>query len=301
MITIQLTIIFYLLLLCHQPSIALLVSSPSATISPYNTRLGFRTSSSDIVNQRSLTKTSLSSLTPQDATSILLSSNDDIVLKSLAEALGYLIGAASILLYTPIAVRIIRTKSANGLAISTWWLKLTSFTCTDIYNIRNGFPIAAYSESIIITLEAIIVLGLVTYYQHRLNATTFILLGCYIIFSTYALYGATDEWINIGQVTSIILSTSALLPQLKQNADRQTSGDYSPITASLATVGCILRIFTTVQLADSDTLILLNYGVALILNLSVLSQIVYFGTQKEGKTLTDLFLADVKSAEKVGD
>jgi len=264
-------------------------------------RLGFRTSSSDIANQRSLTKTSLSSLTPQDASSILLSSNDDTVLKSLAEALGYLIGAASVLLYTPIAVRIIRTKSANGLAVSTWWLKLTSFTCTDIYNIRNGFPIAAYSESIIITLEAIIVLGLVTYYQHRLNATTFILLGCYIIFSTYALYGAPDEWINIGQVTSIILSTSALLPQLKQNADRQTSGDYSPITASLATVGCILRIFTTVQLADSDTLILLNYGVALLLNLSVLTQIVYFGTQKEGKTLTDLFLADVKSAGKVGD
>lgn len=299
MITIQLTIIFYLL--CIQPSIALLVSSPSVTISPHTYRLGFRTSTSIVDHQRVATKTSLSSLYP-DATSILLSSNnDEIVLKSLAEVLGYIIGAASVLLYTPIAVRIIRTKSANGLAVSTWWLKLTSFTCTDIYNIRNGFPIAAYSESIIITLEAIIVLGLVTYYQHRLNATAFILLGCYIILTIYALYGATDEWINIGQVTSIILSTSALLPQLKQNADRQTSGDYSPITASLATVGCILRIFTTIQLADSDTLILLNYGVALLLNLSVLTQIVYFGTQKEGKTLTDLFLADVKSAEKIGD
>ena len=300
MITIQITIIFYLLLLCLQLSNALLVSSPSMK-KPYTQhRLGYRTSSSDIANQRIATKTSLSSLSP-DATSIILSSNDDTVLKSLAEALGYIIGAASVLLYTPIAVRIIRTKSANGLAVSTWWLKLTSFTCTDIYNIRNGFPIAAYSESIIITLEAIIVLGLVTYYQHRLNATTFILLGCYSIFSTYALYEAPYEWVNIGQVSSIILSTSALLPQLKQNADRQTSGDYSPITASLASVGCILRIFTTVQLADSDTLILLNYGVALLLNLSVLTQIVYFGTKKEGKTLTDLFLADVKSAEKVGD
>ena len=92
-------------------------------------RLGYRTSTSDI-NQRSLRKTSLSSLTPQDDTSILLSSNDDTVLKSLAEALGYLIGAASVLLYTPIAVRIVRTKSANGLAVSTWWLKLT---CMIVY------------------------------------------------------------------------------------------------------------------------------------------------------------------------
>ena len=157
-----------------------------------------------------------------------------------------------------------------------------------------------------ITVEAIVVLGLVTYYQNRINMTTFLLLGTYLTITTWALfsqsnvfpYGPTDEMISSAQILATILNTSALLPQLKQNIDRQSSGDYSVITASLASVGCTVRLFTTMQLADGDSLILLNYGVALLLNLSVLFQIVYFGTQKEGKSLVTLLLADVKSEER---
>ena len=71
-----------------------------------------------------------------DPTTFLLSSVDGTesttALETLAVGLGYLLGAASILLYTPIAVRILRTKSADGLTVSTWWLKLTSYTCTDV-------------------------------------------------------------------------------------------------------------------------------------------------------------------------
>ena len=74
----------------------------------------------------------LSTLASSSPHHVLLSSIDDAALKTLAEGLGYLIGAASILLYTPIAVRILRTKSADGLTVSTWWLKLTSYTCTDV-------------------------------------------------------------------------------------------------------------------------------------------------------------------------
>ena len=95
MITSQLTIVFCLL--CLQLSNALLVSSPSATISPHTYRLGFR--SSVVVNKRFATKTSLS-LTPEDASSILLSSNDDTVLKSLAEGLGYHRGSIYLTIYS---------------------------------------------------------------------------------------------------------------------------------------------------------------------------------------------------------
>lgn len=146
-------------------------------------------------------------------------------------------------------------------------------------------------------------LGLVTYYQNRINIATFLLLGTYLTITTWALFSQspTDEMISSAQILATILNTSALLPQLKQNIDRQSSGDYSAITASLAAVGCTVRLFTTMQLADGDPLILLNYGVALLLNLSVLFQIVYFGTQKEGKSLVNLLLADVKSEETVGE
>ena len=239
----------------------------------------------------------LSSSTTYLSNSIIDDGDATTALKSVAETLGYLIGAASILLYTPIAIRIIRTKSADGLTISTWWLKLTSFTCTDVYNIRNNIPFSAFSETLVITFEAALVLALVTYYQTRIDITTFVLMGMYLTITTWALNEASDEWISIAQILATVLNTSALLPQLKQNFDRQSSGDYSPITASLASVGCTVRLFTTMELANGDPLILMNYGVALLLNLSVLFQVVYFGTQREGKSLAMLFLADVKSSK----
>ncbi|KAL7524354.1 hypothetical protein ACHAXR_000542, partial [Thalassiosira sp. AJA248-18] len=169
-----------------------------------------------------------------------------------------------------------------------------------VYNIKNGFPISAYSESLVITIEAALVLGLVTYYQKRLlEIPTLLLTGTYLTITIGTLLSPTipDEIISLAQLfATTVLNTSALLPQLKQNMDRQSSGDYSPITASLASVGCTVRLFTTMELANGDPLILLNYSVALVLNLSVLMQVIYFGTRKEGKSLMTLFLADVKSS-----
>ena len=228
-------------------------------------------------------------------------------LQSIAQILGYFIGVASLLLYTPIAVRILRTKSANGLVLSTWWLKLSAFTCTDVYNIKNGFPIEAFSETVVITVEAAVVLGLVAYYQKKLNGGTFGLMGMYVALTVWALFspedaswGPTEEGIALAQVAATVMNASALVPQLAQNFQRKSSGDYSPITAALGVGGCTIRLFTTFELANGDPLLLLNYGVALVLNASVLSQLVYYGTQMEGTSLSNLFVRDVKSAKAMG-
>jgi mannose-P-dolichol utilization defect protein 1 len=233
-----------------------------------------------------------------DLPQLLLSSNE-VALKSIATGMGYLVGTASVLLYTPIAIRILRRKSADGLTISTWWLKLTSYTCTDVYNIKNGFPISAFSESLVITLEAAVILALVAFYQRRLDLQTFALAVTYFTVASWALFAPasvspSDEAIAFAQEFSIVLNVVALLPQLKQNFERQSAGGYSPITASLASVGCTIRLFTTFELANGDPLLLVNYGVALALNLSLLLQIIYYA-QKEGKTLSQLYLADVKT------
>lgn len=242
----------------------------------------------------SFATTDISSISP-----LLLSKNEDVI-KSVATGLGYLIGAASVLLYTPIAIRIIRTKSADGLSITTFWLKLVSYTCTDVYNIKNKFPVSAFSESLVISVEAAVILALITYYQQKLDAKTLALTFTYVTLTSWALLapesiGPSNDVISFAQEASILLNGAALMPQLYQNFQRKAAGDYSPITASLASVGCTIRLFTTIELTNGDPLLLVNYGVALALNLSLLLQIIYYGTQKEGKTLSQLYLADVKS------
>jgi len=235
-----------------------------------------------------------------DESSSLILCSDGSEINPIAQTVGYLVGVGSFLLYTPIAVRLLRTKSAEGLTISTWWMKVTAFTCLDTYNIKNGFPLAAWSESLVNTVESGFVLCLVAYFQKQLNLTTFLLATTYITASSWALFapasfGPSPEVISLAQVFSIVLNTSALLPQLKQNFERQSSGDYSTITALVACAICGTRIYTTIELANGDPLLLLNYGVLFLLNVGLLAQVLYYGTQVEGKALASLFLADIKS------
>ena len=300
------TIYYMLVLLMLSPShLSLCKAFVTPTIkfasinpTPSNSINAYRTEKNIVLHAGASTSLYVASTDILDIPSLLLSSNE-AALKSIATGLGYTIGAASILLYSPIAIRVLRTKSAEGLTISTWWLKLSSYTCTDVYNLRNGFPISAFSESLVITVEAAVVLGLVAFYQGR-TVQTCVLAVIYFIVTSWALFapsslGPTDEMIAFAQEFSIVLNVVALLPQLKQNFEQKSSGGYSPITASLASVGCTIRLFTTLELANGDPLLLANYGVALALNLSLLLQIIYYATQKEGKTLSQLYLADVKS------
>ena len=125
---------------CHQSTAFLqmtpLTAPPTATRRPWQvTNNGFsidkQYKSISFHHGSPMTLSSLSLLPIEyeviPTSSLLLSSDES---KFIAETLGYIIGAASVLLYTPIVVRILRTKSADGLTVSTWWFKLTSYTCT---------------------------------------------------------------------------------------------------------------------------------------------------------------------------
>jgi mannose-P-dolichol utilization defect protein 1 len=211
----------------------------------------------------------------------------------IAQYLGYFIGTFSLLLYTPIAVRLARQRTAEGLVVSTWWLKLSSYMASDIYAFKHGYPISTYVETLIITFEAAVVLGLVVYFQRRADEKCLSLVAAFVTTSLYLLYAAPPQIVALGQGASAILNTGALIPQFLLNNKRQKAGDYSPVTAGLAATGCLVRVFTTIQLADSDALLLASFSLAFVLNSALFGQIVYLGTQVEGRSLHDVLTADV--------
>lgn len=214
-----------------------------------------------------------------------------------AQGLGYLVGAGSLLLYTPIAVRLCRQGTADGLTLSTWWLKLASYTCCDIYSFTHGYPISTYVETAVITVEALVVLLLVAYYQNKIDAQ----FGTgVLVFASSALLLANGppELIAFGQVSSTVLNTGALVPQLRLNAQLRTSGDYSPLTAGLASTGCFIRIFTTIQLAGSDPTLLASYGLAFLVNSVLLAQILFYGVVVEEKGICSVLMADFRPTDR---
>ena len=120
----------------------------------------------------------------------------------------------------------------------------------------------------------------------------------YFLFSMYTLLIAFPELVAFGQVIANICCSFAIAPQVAQNYSRQQSGGYSPITASLACTGCIIRLFTTQLLADSDPLLLGGNTLSLTVNFILLFQIIYYGINMENKSVFELFFADFNSNPK---
>lgn len=85
--------------------------------------------------------------------------------KDAASAIGYVIGAGSVLLYTPMIFRVARRKCAAGLSPSTWLLKLGCYFVTDIYNLSNGYPLSSFAETITLFFQALVMLLLVCYFE----------------------------------------------------------------------------------------------------------------------------------------
>jgi len=225
-----------------------------------------------------------------------LSANLDLNL--IAQLLGYVVGAGSLLLYTPIIWRILQRDNAEDLALSTWWLKLSAYTATDIYCFSKGFPLSAFVETAVISVEAAVLLVLVAWKQNRLFDREFsAILAVYLTVSSWAaLAPAPPEVLAFGQASSAILSSSAIVPQLVLNFQRSDPGGYSPLTAGLASAGCLIRLFTTQQLANGDPILLAGYGLALVLNSGLLAQILYYGLVIQNKTLLSLLGFDFASA-----
>ena len=212
--------------------------------------------------------------------------------QGVARALGYVVGVGSLLLYTPIAVRVVRQGNADGLTLQTWWLKFAAYAASDIYCITQGYPISTFVETLIITVEAAILLVLVASYQRRLDGTFFMLSLSFVATATWALTVAPTEALAFAQAASTLLNTAALLPQINLNAQRGEAGDYSPVTSALACSGCLIRIFTTTQLAGSDPLLLGGFLSGLALNCALLGQIVYYGSVKKGRPLLAVLASD---------
>mmetsp|Transcript_30601 Transcript_30601/g.29510 ORF Transcript_30601/g.29510 Transcript_30601/m.29510 type:complete len:246 (-) Transcript_30601:208-945(-) len=212
-----------------------------------------------------------------------------------AEGLGYLVGAGSLLYYTPIAVRLVRQGSADGLTISTWWLKLASYMCSNIYAFTHEYALSTYIDSLIITAEALVILCLTAKYQKLWNYKFQLGLGIYGFVTTFMVMFAPSKLIAFGQGSSSILNVAALVPQFAQNANKKTAGDYSPITASLGSIGCAIRLFTTVQLTGSDPLLLGSFGLFFVVNSALLLQILYYGVIVEEKSFKSVMCADLKT------
>lgn len=193
----------------------------------------------------------------------------------IAKTLGYLVGLGAMSLYVPIIGSLIASKDSSGYSVSTWVLNVLGSMLAIAYPIKRRFPISTYVEMVSGLTQSVLILGLVSLYQ---GLGIQYLQGIVPLLGLFAAFVAYDELsdrvLKTLQVAAIIVCTYANVPQIILTF-QQGRASWSPITAGLSTIGCIIRIFTTLQLTK-DKLILLGYSLGLTTNVILLAQILWY-------------------------
>lgn len=180
-------------------------------------------------------------------------------------------------MYAPIAARVIRERSADGLSPSTFCLYLAGYGCSACYSRQRGFPLNTYFESVSLAAQTVVLLGLIAALR-KIPAPA--------AAAAALAYGGAFRYLGLGspprrllsalQFLSIALCNGAIMPQLLLNRATQSGGQWSPVTAGLALAGSGVRVFTTLRLTK-DPLLLAGFCSGACLNGLLLGQILAYG------------------------
>jgi mannose-P-dolichol utilization defect protein 1 len=208
--------------------------------------------------------------------SLQAQSSSDIVggasRKSAANIVGYVMGAGSLALYTPIIAKLLRNQHADGFSLTTWIFNLLGLLCSISYKVKKQFPVSTYIELIFAGLQSAVVLGLVSFYNGKFREYLAGITSLALIFGMLLTkLTFPNSILNALQIASTILSNYANIPQIWLTFQTQKAS-WSAITASLTFLACVTRIFTTLQLTR-DNIVLGGYVLGMITNGILLAQI----------------------------
>jgi mannose-P-dolichol utilization defect protein 1 len=184
-----------------------------------------------------------------------------------ARAMSYVIFAASTGLYAPVianALRSAQQAKKPALEPSTWVAVLLSNCIVATYNLKRGYPLMAFGESITLGAQALVLLALLVRAKWR-----FVLIAS-LIGLVNVLLRAPLAVLTALQLVAMAMGSLANVPTVNKIVREKSAGDNSAITALLSLAGCLLRVFTTATITK-DALLLCGFSVGAVVNVTLLA------------------------------
>eukprot|EP01029_Cantina_marsupialis_P028837 TRINITY_DN778064_c0_g1_i1.p1 TRINITY_DN778064_c0_g1~~TRINITY_DN778064_c0_g1_i1.p1 ORF type:complete len:239 (+),score=37.47 TRINITY_DN778064_c0_g1_i1:29-745(+) len=196
----------------------------------------------------------------------------------LSKIINILIIAGSFGLKIPQILKILSAKSVSGLSESAFYLETVTYTMNIVYNIRILAPLATYMEMIVVWFQdlfLVLLLWVFTPSACKKSVFTYILMTIGFGGFCAGLMYVTEDSLPLLPTISTVLIICARMPQIISNVKNGHTGQLSVITCLLTFLGCVARVFTTLQEVD-DVYILSSYLISTALNFIVFAQLLWY-------------------------
>jgi len=206
-----------------------------------------------------------------------VSSHPECVSLAVSKALGVGIITAASIVKVPQIIKLVRSKSSEGLSFTSYLLETASFVITLAYNMRQGFPFSTYGETSLIAIQDVVISVLILVYANKTAQA-----GAFLAAVGGAVYAlmVSDTLVTASQMTSLqagagALSIASKLPQIYAVYSQGGTGQLSAFAVFNYLFGSLSRIYTTVQEVD-DKLILYGFVAGFVLNAVLAAQVLYY-------------------------
>lgn len=200
----------------------------------------------------------------------------DCLKLGISKGLGIAIIAVSSIVKVPQILKLLKSRSAEGVSFLSYVLETSAYLISLAYNVRNGFPFSTYGETALIVGQNAVIALLVLNYSGRASmAAVFIAALAGSIAVLFAENVLDMKALSYLQAGAGVLGVASKLPQILTIFQQGGTGQLSAFAVFNYLAGSLSRIFTTLQEVD-DKLILYGFISGFVLNAILALQMVYY-------------------------
>ncbi|KAG2497387.1 hypothetical protein HYH03_004544 [Edaphochlamys debaryana] len=192
---------------------------------------------------------------------------DAALLKLLiSQTLGYAILAGACITKLPQILLILQAASAEGLSVEMFEIETYTLLISALYGYTQQLPFNAYGETLILAAQNLVILAMIYKYSRTPFVRQTAVMCAYAALVAGVLRGSITpaHMHNFAEANTVVVMLSRL-PQVFKNFAAGSTGTLSGITAGINVVGCVVRLFTTMQ-AKGGAAMLRGYIVSLVIN-----------------------------------
>jgi PQ loop repeat. len=212
-------------------------------------------------------------------------------MKVFMKLLGTLIIIGSFLNKAPLFLNIINTKSVAGMSPQAVYSECIMYANAAFYSYLQGNPFAAYGETLLITIQTVMVILLMWKFKVEPKVTMkerTIVSAIFAIYVSIVFSIPKDKLyllLSINMPVTIFSRGSQIYCYYKE----KHTGTQSIITVLMNFTGSAIRVITTINLVGFDIPMLAGYAISLVLNSIMISQFVLY------KQNTDQYMSKLRS------
>lgn len=210
----------------------------------------------------------------------------ECVALAISRGLGLGIVGMSSIVKVPQILKLVASKSADGLSFSSFLMETLGYVISLAYGFRMNFPFTTFGETALIGIQNIIVCVLILSYtgkQPLAGAFIAAILGfVYLLIDPTKNGYISEQTMILLQGLTIPLSLFSKIPQVITNFKNKSTGQLAVFSVVNYLLGSLARVYTTIQEVN-DPIILSSFVGATILNAILAIQVVAYWKNKTPK------------------